>query len=51
MIRLAYSAPEMAVVKQKPPAISIMEMVEMAKLSWGGAGGSDVWVQAAQKDP
>jgi hypothetical protein len=38
MIRLAYLAPgvlEALVVKRRPPAISINEMVEVAKLAWG----------------
>ena len=38
MIRLAYLAPEVLealVVKRRPPAISINEMVEVAKLPWG----------------
>jgi len=38
MIRLAYLAPEVLealVVKRRPPAISINEMVELAKLPWG----------------
>ncbi|MFO0448797.1 MAG: hypothetical protein ACK52I_09065 [Pseudomonadota bacterium] len=35
MIRLAYLAPEALVVKRRPPAISINEMVEVAKLPWG----------------
>jgi hypothetical protein len=38
MIRLAYLAPEVLealVVKRQPPAISINEMVEVAKLPWG----------------
>ncbi len=37
MIRLAYLAPEVLealVVKRRPPAISINEMVEVAKLPW-----------------
>jgi len=38
MIRLAYLAPEVLealVVKRRPPASSINEMVEVAKLPWG----------------
>jgi hypothetical protein len=38
MIRLAYLAPEVLealVVKRRPPAISINEMVKLAKLPWG----------------
>ena len=38
MIRLAFLAPEVLealVVKRRPPAISINEMVEVAKLPWG----------------
>jgi hypothetical protein len=38
MIRLAHLAPgvlEALVVKRPPPAISINEMVEVAKLPWG----------------
>jgi hypothetical protein len=38
MVRLAYLAPEVLealVVKRWPPAISINEMVEVAKLPWG----------------
>ncbi|MFM7415311.1 MAG: hypothetical protein ACKO51_05925, partial [Alphaproteobacteria bacterium] len=38
LIRLAYLAPEVLealVVKRRPPAISINEMVEVAKLPWG----------------
>ena len=37
MMRLAYLAPEVLeqlMVKRCPPAISINEMVEVAKLSW-----------------
>jgi hypothetical protein len=37
MIRLAYLAPgvlEALVVKRRPPAISINEMVEVARLPW-----------------
>jgi hypothetical protein len=37
-LRLAYLAPqvlEALVVKRRPPAISINEMVEVAKLPWG----------------
>ena len=42
MIRLAYLAPgvlEALVVKRRPPAISINEMVEVAKLPWGEQTG------------
>jgi hypothetical protein len=38
MIRLAYLAPEVPealVVERGPPAISINEVVEVAKLPWG----------------
>jgi hypothetical protein len=38
MIRLAFLAPEVLealVVKRRPPAISINEMVEVARLPWG----------------
>jgi hypothetical protein len=38
MIRLAYLAPEVLealVVKRRPPAISINEMIGVAKLPWG----------------
>jgi hypothetical protein len=38
MIRLAYLAPEVLealVVKRRPPAISINQMVEVATLPWG----------------
>jgi hypothetical protein len=38
MIRLAFLAPEVLealLVKRRPPAISINEMVEVAKLPWG----------------
>jgi hypothetical protein len=38
MIRLAYLAPgvlEALVVKRRPPAITINEMVEVARLPWG----------------
>jgi hypothetical protein len=38
MIRLAFLAPEVLealVVKRRPPAITINEMVEVARLPWG----------------
>ena len=52
MIRLAFLAPvvlEALVVKRRPPAISINEMVEVAKLPWEEQTGRvfDGW--AAQK--
>jgi hypothetical protein len=46
MIRLAYLAPEVLealVVKRRPPAISINEMVEVAKLPWGEQTGRVFW--------
>ena len=42
MIRLAFLAPEVMealVVKRRPPAISINEMVEVAKLLWADQMG------------
>ena len=35
MIRLAYLALEALAAKRRTPAISINEMVEVAKLPWG----------------
>ena len=46
MIRLAYLAPEVLealVVKRRPPAISINETVELAKLPWGEQMGLVFW--------
>ena len=42
MIRLAYLAPEVLevlVAKRRPPAISINEMVEVARLPWADQKG------------
>jgi len=42
MIRLAFLAPEVLealVVKRRPPAISINELVDVAKLAWGEQRG------------